>query len=213
MRRPDGGEVLLDDALGGAAALGHVPLQPPDQAHVGIGVDEHLEVEALAQRRLPQHEDPLDDHDLRRADDPHVPAAGVLDVVVHGHGHRRAGGERGDVVVEQRPVEGVGVVVVERLTLLARKVVEGDVVGVELEQREVLLTGELGETLGDGGLAGGRSAGDTDEERSRRQLVHRRRTLPGRAPGAWPPTTMPTSRADRPTSKPGREGHTNDRRT
>ena len=63
----------------------------------------------------------------------------------------------------------------------------------------MLLAGELGETLGDGRLARGRTAGDADQERSRRQDVHGGATLPfglvvpaGRAPSARVTTTMPT---------------------
>ena len=57
-------------------------------------------------------------------------------------------------------------VVVERPSLGDRHVVELHVVGVELDQRKVLGPGELGEALGDGGLARRRPAGDPDEERA-----------------------------------------------
>jgi hypothetical protein len=63
----------------------------------------------------------------------------------------------------------------------------------------MLLTGELGEALGDGGLPRRRPAGDADQERSTRQVVHGAATLPatrmaggGTAPGARVTATMPT---------------------
>ena len=43
--------------------------------------------------------------------------------VVDGHGHREAGGELGDVLVEQRPIERIRVVVVD--LSLSREVVAG----------------------------------------------------------------------------------------
>ena len=103
-------------------------------------------------------------------------AAVVLHVVVDRHRHRRAGGERGEVVVEQRPLERVGVVEVERLALGHRAVAEVDVVRVELDEREVAGAGELGQPLGDGRLARRRAAGDADQERPR-SAGPRRRSL------------------------------------
>ncbi len=50
-------EVLLDDALGGPATFGGVATETSDQADVGRGVDEDLQVEPLAQGAVPQHED------------------------------------------------------------------------------------------------------------------------------------------------------------
>jgi hypothetical protein len=55
-----------------------------------------------------------------------------------------------------------------------------DVVRVELDQREVLRAGELGQPLGDGGLAGRGTAGHADQERSIGHAFHEARTLPRR---------------------------------
>ena len=143
----------------------HVAPQPADQPDVGLGVDVDAQVEALAQRRLVQHEDPLDHHDPCRVHHPHVRAARVLGVVVDRHGHGRAGGEGGDVVVQQLEVERVRMVVVERLPDLERLVGERDVVRIELDQGQVLLAGELRQPLAHRGLARAGAAGDADEER------------------------------------------------
>ena len=58
-------------------ALGDVALEPADEAHVGVGVDEDPQVEPLAQLGLVEHEDALDHHDPGRRDlDPSGRAAG-----------------------------------------------------------------------------------------------------------------------------------------
>ena len=130
-----------------------IPRQPSDQPQVSGGVEVHLEVEAVAQRRLPQHEDALDDDDPRRVDDAHLAAAVEQDVVVDGDRHRCTGGERRQVIIEEGPVEGVRVVEIEGGSLLQGQRRQVDVVRVELEQGEVLLARQLGQSLGDGGLA------------------------------------------------------------
>ena len=127
-------EVLLHDELGGTASFGDVAPQPSDQADVGGGVDEDLQVEALAEGSVPEHQDPVDDDDARRLDHPDPIAAVVLGVVVDRYGDRCAVGERCEVIVEQRPVEGVGVVVVDGAALLDRCVAEVEVVRVELDR-------------------------------------------------------------------------------
>ena len=53
----------LIDVLDGAAALGEVASQAADEAQVGVGVDEDLDVEQLAEHRLGEDQDPLDEHD------------------------------------------------------------------------------------------------------------------------------------------------------
>ena len=52
-----GGGALLQDAVEVAAALGHVAPDAPREAHVRVGVDEDLHVEAVAQALVVQRED------------------------------------------------------------------------------------------------------------------------------------------------------------
>ena len=94
-------------------------------------------------------------------------------VVVDRDRDRRSGHERREVVVQQRPVERVGMVVVGGRRCSIGLVVTLDVVRVELDQRQVVDPGELDQTLGDRGLAGARSARDTDQERSVVERIHR----------------------------------------
>ena len=53
----DGGEILMDDAVKGAAALLDVPHQTAQDALVGVGVHEDLIVEHGAQLRLHEGQD------------------------------------------------------------------------------------------------------------------------------------------------------------
>jgi hypothetical protein len=107
----------------------------------------------------------------------HVATAVVVDVVVDRNGHRGARGEGGEMVVEQRPVERVGVVEVEREAFVARSIAQVDVVGVQLDQGDVPFAGHLGEPLGDGGLPRRRPSRDTDQERPHRQFTHESVTI------------------------------------
>ena len=79
----DGGEVLVDDAVEGAAALLDVPHQTAQDALVGVGVHEDLIVEHGAQLRLHEGEDAFHDEDGGRFDVLDLVAAVVVGVVVH----------------------------------------------------------------------------------------------------------------------------------
>ena len=79
----DGGEILMDDAVEGAAALLDVPHQTAQNALVGVGVHEDLIVEHGAQLRLHEGQDALHDEDGGRLNVLHLVAAVVVGVVVH----------------------------------------------------------------------------------------------------------------------------------
>lgn len=79
----DGGEILMDDAVEGAAALLDVPHQTAQDALVGVGIHEDLIVEHGAQLRLHEGQDALHDEDGGRLDVLHLVAAVVVGVVVH----------------------------------------------------------------------------------------------------------------------------------
>ena len=81
------------------------------------------------------------------------------------------------MIIEEGPVEGVRVVEIEGGSLLQGQRRQVDVVRVELEQGEVLLARQLGQSLRDGGLAGRRAAGDADQERPVPEGVHGPPTL------------------------------------
>lgn len=130
---PNGFEVLIDDALGGTAAIGDVASEAPNEADVGRGIDEDLKVESLAQYPIPEHEDPVDHDDFLGVNGAGVTAAVVLGVVVDRHLDGRAVGECSHVVVEEWPVERVGMVIVRGATCLERLVTAVEVVRVEFD--------------------------------------------------------------------------------
>ena len=68
VHRAHRGEVLLDHRVDGAAAQLQVALEAADEAHVGLGVDEDLQVEEVAELRLDEEEDALDEHHVARLD-------------------------------------------------------------------------------------------------------------------------------------------------
>ena len=127
-------EVLLDDAVGRAPSMLDVAFQPADESQICVGVDVHLQIEAGAQRWIVQHQDSLDDdHGGRshRADD----LAAVVHGEVVGRGkHRLAGRQPGEVIVEQFPVIGIGMVVVRRDPHFPRLVSSIDLIRVEPDQ-------------------------------------------------------------------------------
>jgi len=66
MHRPDGFQILVNDRIGGAPALGDIALQAADEPQVGIGIYKDLDVEQLAQGFLGEDQDAVhDDHPLR----------------------------------------------------------------------------------------------------------------------------------------------------
>ena len=79
----DGGEVLVDNAVEGAAALLDVPHQTAQDALIGIGVYENFVVEHGAQLRLHEGKDAFHDEDGGRFDVLDLVAAVVVGVVVH----------------------------------------------------------------------------------------------------------------------------------
>ena len=107
-------EVLALHGLEAAPALVDVPLQAPQDAHVGVGVDEELDVHQPPQRLLGQHQDPLQDHDRARLQRVGQHAPRVARVVVGEVGDRPAGAQVAQVLHQERGVEGVRVVVVDR---------------------------------------------------------------------------------------------------
>ena len=68
VHRPHRRVVLVAHRLEGAAALLDVAADAADDADVGVGVDEDLDVDLLAQRGLDEHEDALDDDHARGLD-------------------------------------------------------------------------------------------------------------------------------------------------
>ena len=69
VHRLDRRQVLIDDVLEVAAALVHVAQHAAQDALVGVGLDENLDVKEVAQALVLEDQDALDDDDLARLDD------------------------------------------------------------------------------------------------------------------------------------------------
>ena len=70
VHRLDGSEVLVEDFVERAAALGHVAANAADEADVGVGVDEDLHVAEIAHTRVSEQEDAVDRRRRRPAGRP-----------------------------------------------------------------------------------------------------------------------------------------------
>ncbi len=115
-----------------------VALQSPDEARVRIGVDEHLDVHQVAQRRIGEHQDAFNDQRAPRLKgfglrQPRVPREIVLR-----HVHGRSRFQRAHVRDHEIRFERVGMIVVERGTLLEAQVVAIAVVAIVIQQRHLL---------------------------------------------------------------------------
>lgn len=114
--------VAVDNRLYGAATLYDIAFDYADEALVAIGIYKHLQVHLLAQFFVLQGHNALDDDDLVRLDVYGLLLAAAGQVTVDRLLHRLAGLELGDVLCEQLPIKGIGVVKVDVLTLLCRHV-------------------------------------------------------------------------------------------
>ena len=161
----DGGEVLVDDHFGGAAALFDVALEAADEADVGIGVDEDLDIEQGAQFGVAEDEDALDHDDGFGRDALDAVGAGVGLEVVDGQVDGLPGFELEDVADEEGGVERVGVVEVDLFALVVGQIAQVAVVGVVGEVGDAPGADTVANEVGEGGLARTAAPGDPDHER------------------------------------------------
>lgn len=84
VHRLDRRQVLADDVLEVTAALVHIAQHAAQDALIGIGLDEDLDVEEIAQALILEDQDALDDDDLARLDDLRLLRARVARKVVDG---------------------------------------------------------------------------------------------------------------------------------
>src|SRR5262249_40770268 len=82
MHRSDRRHILRDDRFDAAPALVDVPVQPPYEPDVGIGVDKYLQVHELPQLRVYQYEQSLDDDHGPRIDVHHLGLSRMSEIIV-----------------------------------------------------------------------------------------------------------------------------------
>lgn len=159
----DRGQILRHDRLQIAAAVAHVAHDAPQDAHIGVGVDEDLDVQPLTQLRLGKDEDALDDDDLGRDDRDRFGGAVVHRVVIRRARDRLPGAQRVEMLHEQRRVERVRVVIVEFLALGKGDVVVPLIVVVVIQHAHIAAE-FVEDAPRDGGLAAAGTAGNADRD-------------------------------------------------
>lgn len=173
VHRADGIVVLPDDAVEGAAALPDVAMKAADETHVGLDVQEELHVETAADLGIPEREDALEQEPSDRADALDLIRAPARLVVVDRHRDRLAVPEPRQVIAQEIPVEGIGVVEVVLAVDLQMGRRRGKVVGILLEERDALretialslmASDPSQDFLGEGRFARTGSAGDPNEK-------------------------------------------------
>src|SRR5664280_1371634 len=163
MHRPDDVHVLRHHGLDRAAPLARVPQEAADEPDVGIRVDVELDVQQVAQRRVLQHQDTLEDDDGLRFDVVGPELAFIASVTIHGHINRLATGQTLEMFDQQIIVIGTGMVVIDAALFLDGHTVEVPVVRILLVEDD-WLCGLMHDLLSHGGLARAGTAGDADKD-------------------------------------------------
>ena len=137
MHRLDRRQILIDDVLEVAAALVHVAQHAAQDALVGVGLDENLDVKEVAQALVLEDQDALDDDDLARLDDLRpvgarvarevvdraldAPALAQADVAVAMNSGTQAAKEAGNMVdLDSNPTKLIEVVHIGKQMLMTR---------------------------------------------------------------------------------------------
>ena len=189
-------EVVVNHASGGAAPLEGIALEAPDEAHVGVGVHENFELHPLAQTRFVERKNTLEHDDWGRKHAQSLERAGIFHEVVGGHLHRNPVIEGVQVLTQQGPVEGGGVVVVGLepsregyIALVAIKVVLN-------QQRHFILAHRLEDAAGYGGFAAATASSHLDDKRRVHERVllkqarARKRSVVGKIMGLHTPSKI-----------------------
>ena len=152
---------MIEHTFPGAAALGDVALQAAAQTFLVARGHEHRQIQELADLGMMEREDSFHNKYGLRIDAARLAGAGVLIEEIDRLLDRLAAGERGQMRGEQRPVESVGMIVVERGALLKRQMGLRVIVGVERENFAMEMRRELARQRC---FSGAGEARDTDYE-------------------------------------------------
>src|SRR3990170_2549601 len=157
--------ILLDDRGDRPPALLDVALQPADEAHVGIGIDEDLDVEQFAQAPLGEDQNALhQDHQLR-FDVARQVGAGVGGEIVDRDLDRLPPAQRFQMVDQQLGLERVGVVEVDDVALRPRQLPQVPVVSIVGQQDDAPGPDPIEDDVGDGRFPGTGATGDPEDDR------------------------------------------------
>src|SRR5690348_6755688 len=110
MHGPDGIIILPDDPVIRPPALADVAVETADKTDVGVDVKIDLHVEKIADLRLPERIDPLDEHRAARPHAGRLLAAPIERVIVVRDRDGTAILEDREMLPEKLPVERLGMV-------------------------------------------------------------------------------------------------------
>ena len=156
------GQILGHHRLHGAPPLLHVPQGPAENAHIGVGLHEDLDIQQVPQLFILEDQDALHDDHLGGPDLHGLVGAVVQRVVIHGAVDGLARLQLFQVLDHQVRVEGVRVVVILLAALLEGAVLPLIVVVVVHHGDIVAEPGH--QVLREGGFAAAVAPGDADEE-------------------------------------------------
>ena len=159
----DGGQVLVDDRLGGATALGDVALQAADEADIGIRIDEDLDIEQLAQLGFGKDQDAFHQDDRLWLDADGLRGARVGLEIVDRQVNLTVFLELSDMGYQQAGIQRVGVVEVDAGTLGGSQVAEVFVVSIVRQVGDMLRTDPFQNDICDGCLSGSGTASNADD--------------------------------------------------
>ena len=163
IHRLNGVEVLGHDVLKAPPPFLLVADKPAQEAALARGGDENLHVPKPPNLPIDQGPDALDEDDLLRGDLLKLPGTGELNEIVNGLLDGLAFLQIAKLAPHKRPIEGLGVVVIDFVTLLKRHIGLVFVVIVHREADDVFPAKPLEDLGGDIGFAGGRAPADENE--------------------------------------------------
>ena len=165
MHRLDRAEVLIDHRRHCPAAFRDVTLKPADETRIGVGIDEDFDVAEVADARIDEEENAVDDHDVSWWDAYGFVTTGMIHEVVHWLVDRFAAGELRELADEVIPVECVWVIPVDPLSFLEREMRVIEVVRVHVDERDRCITQRSGHVSCNGALSRACSSSDADDQR------------------------------------------------
>lgn len=163
VHRLNGREILGDDRFERARPLFDVADDPPQNPHVGVGVDVNLQIEKFAQGAVFENQKPLEQNNGGRRDGARLGRAVVYGIVVDRTFDTLPALERGKMTYEQRSVEGVGVVVVQRGALFVGEVAVCLIIVVVAQYRDPIAEA-FGDVARQRTLSAAGPSGDSDDE-------------------------------------------------
>lgn len=156
--------ILLDDGFQSPAALEHVTDQAANEADIGVGIDEDLQVHQISQRFVFKNQNAFNQDCGARFNFHHLRNSAMLSEIVDGTFDGAAFAQAMDVLDEERSVKGTGMIEVTARALLKAQVRKVFVIMVLLEDQDSVVRQDARKAIGDGGFAGAGTSADANDE-------------------------------------------------